>query len=336
MLGINFNSGLPMIAIAGVGAYIASKALADGVSGGDRTRPGLIAIGHWLPIGIISVAAAWADQPDIAMGLIFSTAVACLSLAIGAVVFLGPMQMSTAARRCWAMLVPASVMTFLIGIHGHISLLNAGLLAMLGICVLMLWNDPPPTAPTEPLPVAQVRQGWLLPVIQIPLALTLAGIAAWFDIRGIGLVSAHTDYATAALLSATLVGPLLVLPIIGTGTESAHLHQSASAISSQVGVALLNLCGLIPLVMMTACVHATIAGHTPFSAINFEFSYPFPLAIWRVDVILLIVLSLLLLPVAMGRWSLSRGHGLMLMLGYLCYLVLTLAWQRYAMQGAAP
>jgi cation:H+ antiporter len=331
MLGFDFTSGLPMIAIAGVSAYIASKALADALCGGDRDQPGLLAIGHWVPIAIIAAAGAWTDQTEIALGLVFSTAVACLSLAAGAVAFLAPVQLATTSRRSWAMLVPASVMTFLVGIHGQISPLNAALFALEGLVVLMLWTDRAPTAGAETLPVARPGRGWEFRSIQTLLAIALAGIAAWFDIRGTRLVASHSEYATPALLTATLIGPLLVLPIIGTGTELAHQNQSAVAIGSQVGVALLNLCGLIPLAMVISFIHQAKLHGT----IRFDFTFPFPLAIWRVDVILLIVLSLLLLPVALGRWSLSRGQGLLMMLGYLFYLVLTLAWQRYAMQGVA-
>jgi Ca2+/Na+ antiporter len=331
MPGFDFTSGLPMIAIAGVAAYIASKSLADALCGPDRSQPGLLALGHWLPIAIIAAAGAWADQTEIALGLVFSTAVACLSLAAGAVVFLGPVQLASTSRRCWGMLAPVSVMTFLVGIHGQISPFNAGLFAVQGLCVLMLWNDLPPVVGSEPMPVSPIGRGWVFRGIQIGLGIALAMIAAWFALRGIRRVSEHSEYATAALLTATLVGPLLVLPIIGTGTELAHEHQSATALGSHVGVALLNLCGLIPLSLLIRFAHQAIVQ----KSLHFDFIFPFPLAIWRVDVILLIVLSLLLLPVALGRWSLSRSHGLLMMLGYLVYLVLTLAWQRYAMQGAA-
>jgi Ca2+/Na+ antiporter len=49
----------------------------------------------------------------------------------------------------------------------------------------------------------------------------------------------------------------------------------------------------------------------------------YPMAVWRVDTVVLILLALLLLPVGMGRWTLGRREGAGLIIGYAAYLVLT-------------
>lgn len=335
----NSFPGVLPIAVAAVLAYIAAKAMADSLCGADRTQGGKLAIGHWIPIAMLAIAAGYLGQPEIAIGLIFSSSIACLSLALGSVAFLDPVQLANGSRRSWTMLVPTAMMTFLIGIHGSITLFNAGLLALQGVCVLMFWNDRSPTTPAAPIPVTRPERGVEIRAVQFVLALAMAGAGVWLARRGVIEVAASAEYASVGLLTATLLGPMLILPIIGTGTELAHQHQSSAAISAQVGVALLNLCALLPLTVLAGAFHVSFGStpiHWPSVSFDSTFAMHFPLAVWRVDVILLIVLGLVLMPVALGRWSVTRMQGVLMMLGYLFYLVMTLVWERYATQGVVP
>lgn len=331
------SSGLPLIVFAGLAMYIASKALADALTAGDTGQPGRLAIGHWIPIAVLAVAAVMVNHADISVGLIFASSVACLSLAAGAVVFLQALPVTTAARQSWAMLVPAGLLAFLVGLHGSISLFNAAIFAVQGLCVLILWNDGPPKAMRlEPLPVARPGRGMEFRVAQFALAAMLAAVGAWLALHGIGQVSAHSEFATAGLLTATLIAPLLVLPIIGTGTELSQTHQSAAAVSSQIGVALLNICALVPLIVLAAYFKQIITAHggsADLFGVLKGISVPFPLAVWRVDVLVLMILALFLLPVSLGRFSLARAQGLLMMLGYAVYLAMSLAWQEYCLRG---
>jgi Ca2+/Na+ antiporter len=52
-----------------------------------------------------------------------------------------------------------------------------------------------------------------------------------------------------------------------------------------------------------------------------------------VDVVMLIALGLLLMPVALGRWALSKQQGLAMMVGYAVYLFLAIEYQRYILYG---
>ena len=52
---------------------------------------------------------------------------------------------------------------------------------------------------------------------------------------------------------------------------------------------------------------------------------PFPLAVWRVDTVLLIVLGLMLVPVSLGRWTLRKVEGLVLTCLYAAYLIMSTA-----------
>jgi Ca2+/Na+ antiporter len=97
--------------------------------------------------------------------------------------------------------------------------------------------------------------------------------------------------------------------------------------SAQVGITLLNLCVLLPVLAIFPYLHAVVT--TVRSAhgkpIDWDSMGPnvtvFPLAAWRIDTVVLILLSTLLLPVAMGRWNLGRAEGFMLIAGYCVYLL---------------
>jgi hypothetical protein len=340
---IDYSAGLPLIFYAGLALYLSSKALGDALVGGKPNRPGWLAVGQWLPIAVLAVGAALSHRPAMAMGLIFSTSVACLSLGIGSVAFMGIGAIPAGARKCWALLLPASLLAFFAGFRSAVSPVNAGILALEGACLLLLWNDrPDPVA--ESRITTQAGRGFWIRALQTSLGLLLAGVGSWFAIHGIDRVGEGSEFASTGLLTATLISPLLVLPIIGTGTEMAQRNQSVSAVQSQVGVVLLNICGLVPMVVVAGAIcqlvsirYLPLGQHWTIPIPRFTPApvtpAPFPLGVWRVDVPACIALSLFLLPVALGKWTLTRLQGLALMGGYVLYLLLTVLWQQFVLYG---
>jgi Ca2+/Na+ antiporter len=354
-LALDYSSGLPLIAMAGLALYIASKASVDALTAGDTNSPGRLAVAQWIPIAVVAMAAAFSGRMAIAVGLIFSTTVACLSLVVGAVALLGLTPVSAPSRRAWGMILPVGMLAFLSGFRGYLSLLNAAVLAILGVCVLLLWNDrKDPAIVPEPAPVVPIGRAMWIRSTQFILAIALAGVGAWLAIYGVDRISARSEFTSAGLLTATLVSPLLVLPIIGTGTELSHHQKGPTAVGSAMGIALLNGCLLLPLVVLGAYGRQYVSQLTPVvtssttstnasvmvTSVSVTSSSPmvfapirFPYVVWRVDVVLWIALGLLLLPVALGRWSIGKSQGLLLMCGYAMYLAMSVLVQTYALYG---
>jgi Ca2+/Na+ antiporter len=237
------------------------------------------------------------------------------------------------------MLLPAGLLAFLAGFGGRISGLDAGVLLLQGLFVLWLWIEP--ARPQSPAPViametepAKPIRALLLRILQLLLAITLAAVGAWLAMAGIDRAIATSDLASAGLLTAMMLCPLLVLPIIGTGTELAQRNQSAAAVSAQVGVSLLNVFALLPLLVLIGHRHELFSAVLQQMIAVFHFtshvSQPvdpvviFPLAVWRVDVVMIIALGLYLMPIAIGKWKMTKLQGAALMLGYAVYLVLSL------------
>jgi Ca2+/Na+ antiporter len=327
--------GLVLVALAGFALYIASRAAVDALVDMRFPTPGKLAIGHWLPIAAVALGAMLLNRPEIAVGVIFATSVASLSLGVGAVTFLHPSTPPSAARRTWPLALPTAMMAFLAGFRGELTAIHAVVLAAQGIIVCVVWNDPTPISG----PVQVIRadpsprsRSVIFRFIQLILAVALAAVGAWAAVRGVDRASHTSEIASTGLLAATLLSPLLVLPMLGSGVDLAHREQSGVAISADVGVVLLNIGVLLPMIIGVSYLRHYLVqnGHDlPLvqSVFHVELSeppaaVPFALAAWRVDVVALIALSLFLVPVSIGKWALSKFDGLALIAGYAAYLLL--------------
>src|SRR5687767_3000105 len=100
-----------LLALGGVAMYVASRAAADALAGGDPERTGRRAIGHCIPIAITAllflhpifhrpgIDEPGVGRPQIAVALLLASGVACLTLVLGIVTYLSPMQTQPASRR---------------------------------------------------------------------------------------------------------------------------------------------------------------------------------------------------------------------------------------------
>ncbi len=362
VLAVSLNLGERSVALmvgAAVALYVAGRAAADATAGGRRPSGGRLAVGHWLPIATVATVAAAAGQFAVAVGIVFATAVGCLSLGLGtlAVVAPGPVAAPSAARRTWPLLVPAGVLALLAGFQRDLGWVGPAALAVQGLCVLLLWGEAAgPAAAGEPPPV--VVPGWMpwpLRPVELLLAIGLAGVGAYLALGGLTGAAAASEAATPGLLTATFLAPLVVLPILGTAAELSQRGPAAAgeAASGLVGVALLDACFGLPLVAAVAAGRARLvaaaaadpillarwpgwpawlgvtidpaaATTRPAAAAAVTAAVPFPLAVWRVDVVILIALAAAVAPIALGRWPLRRGQGAALIAAYVGYLYLAL------------
>jgi hypothetical protein len=140
-----------------------------------------------------------------------------------------------------------------------------------------------------------------------------------------------TSPYTPMILGATLLSLTLALPMISTGIPLVVAGRPGQAITSQIGVVLLNLCGLVPgIVALWSAVnrYKSLRQWLGISAPLTDL--PFPGALRRIDLAALVVLSIVLLGAATGMLKLSRRLGAALVLGYCAYLVAVLvpgAWR---------
>lgn len=195
-----------------------------------------------------------------------------------------------------------------------------------GAVIASLWfPDRPAAAPPQPKTRALAP---LLIVAWTLLVLAAAALATSLAVRGAERLTRLQPIYSAAALAASAFSIVLALPTISTGMPLAAERRAPLAITAHVIIVILNLCGLLPLLF--AMWHLGLAPslrplHQPFSPrrlFDVEPLFTFPVGIWRIDNILLILLGLMLVPVALGRLRLPRWAAALLIAGYCAYLLL--------------
>jgi len=114
-----------------------------------------------------------------------------------------------------------------------------------------------------------------------------------------------------------VLSPLLLLPILGTGTMLAQQDRTDRVVTSLCGIVLLNLCLLLPVVILFEF------------AVGMKHGNPqpmvFPLITWRLDTLLLLLFGFALVPLSLGRWIFGRAEASLLIAIYVSYILVEIA-----------
>ena len=353
--------GTAPVAIAGVALYVASRAAADALAGGDPRRPGLRAAGHCMPVAVVALLCLLptfgnppdpGGRPDIAVGMVFATCLATLTLVLGIVTVLAPLTELPSTRRAWPFVLPASLLALVAGFSGSLKPVHAAMFVILGGVVLNVWlgsrdqhQQPPPLPPNgnepDPAPTAARPRGsspaWAN-AVQFLLALALSVVAGWAMVRGVVTLEAHSRILPGVLLAGAVMAPLLTLPVLGSASRLAERGHGGSAVSTLVAIVYLNLCVVLPLVV---AAQFFVTGFTQPEAKSWwqmvlaapAHARPaaYPMVAWRVDTVVLIVIGFGIIPWAMARWAVSRIESGVLVFGYAVYLavitILSVKWR---------
>lgn len=360
---VTFPAAL-LLTLGALLTYIASRALAEPI--GTRLTPVRAALGHWLVIAVVAVGAMLAGRTDLALGVVFASTIATLSLALGLLLALSkrdgaasppsdqPVSVGMGAA-AWRLLVPAALVTFLGGFAGRLDWIHAGVLLLIGLMAASLWRGSArhDVSVDQTPPTAAPKIGAAL---QIVLAVPLALLGAVLVLRGVGTIGQIWGVPPTRIATA-LLGPILVMPLIASGTHPTGTSRG-DATARCAAVALLNLCLLLPLLIAVDAARGGVLMRTdvgaqwlqrgsdwinpppqltllatpgPTTAPTSEPATPpapppepgiaLPLVIWRVDNPCLLILALLLLPLSLGRWSLSLVESELLALFYFLYVL---------------
>ncbi|MGA3066751.1 MAG: hypothetical protein ABSF29_07890 [Tepidisphaeraceae bacterium] len=286
-----------------IGAILLGSAALSGTFGGRS--PGLRALACWIPIAAAAIAAALLQRADLAVSIIFCTSVAGLSLVQGCVLLIAPDDpTSTAFHRVWPFALPVALMTLLAGFATKLNWTHAAILLCEGGALLLAWMQVSAEAQSADHP-REDRSGALNSLLWSGLAI-LGSIAA---LAGTLQVSSPLPYSASSIVVLAILGPLLLLPLLFTASSLAYQHTPWEATTAAVGVVLLNLCLLLPAVILIGYCD----GSAPLT---------YPLITWRVDNVVLLLLSFILLPAALQRWRLGRAEGITLIGFYIVYLLM--------------
>jgi hypothetical protein len=130
---------------------------------------------------------------------------------------------------------------------------------------------------------------------------------------------------TGSLMSSAVISPLIMLPAVGSATMTAHRGQLAHVVTSVCGTVQLNLCALLPAVILFEALLAVLLPHLHAGAAiapmeSMLAATPFPVMTWRIDSVVLVLLAFALVPVAAGRWLPERFESILLVGVYFAYL----------------
>lgn len=327
--------------------YVASRAAVDALVTKNDPSPGWRAVGHHIPIAAVAVAGLCMREPMLSIGALFGASVASLSLGCGSVAVTAEHRIDALPgwRRTWPFVIVVAMLGMLAGLSGTLTLADAGIFLVEGVALWLLWGEQ--NNPKE-------GRRAIRPVL-LTLSIVLAGVGAWAASRGAVEMSRAAQSVTIGTVAATMLGPMLVLPMLGSGAAMTARGAGGAAVTSQVGVVLLSLCFWLPVVI--GVTYAQASAHKNLSSIQSatrpattpaiapatvpttepspdldsgsdilpQPTLVFPVVVWRVDTVVLLVLGLILLPAAIGRWPLERRDGLIMLLIYVAYLMVSAA-----------
>jgi Ca2+/Na+ antiporter len=287
-----------------------------------------------------------AGRPGVAVALIFGACVSCATLVLGVVTYIAPLASLPPSRKAWPFILPAALLALLAGFAGNLNWMHAGMFALLGVVVMNLWvGTHTEDAHWTDRDKTKTRPN-VFRVVQLVLAVALSGIGGWAASRGIARAEQSSRILTGVLLASAVVAPLLTLPILGATAAVAERGRPDSAVSTLVAIVMINLCGVLPVVIVShyavvalsagptvlaeqpttrpSTAPATLPTTLPTAATAERvWTVPYPLASWRVDTVILIVLGFAMIPWAIGRWVLTRAESLALIFAYAVYLGMT-------------
>jgi hypothetical protein len=286
-----------------------------------------MAMGQWMPIAWSALLSTAAGHAEIGVGLVFATSVAALALNLGVLTMLvQPMRALPPSARAWPFVLPAALLPLLAGFRASLNWLHAAMMLALGLAIWVVWRAPP----SDETPFAIETEPRRVRIIQLIIALLLGAAGAWLGYQAVMAADLRTRVATSGLIAAAVLAPLLALPMLGTGAIAGNNGRMGSVIANLVAVVLLNLCVLLPLVIFCdygrQIVLAWRGGTHEVEALLEQLQpVAYPLGVWRIDNVLLVVLGMMMMPISLGRWRLQRGEGVALAFGYVAYIIASAA-----------
>jgi cation:H+ antiporter len=317
--------------------YAASQAGVAALAG-HSNAPGRRALGHWMPIAAAAIFATFFHRADLALAIVFSTSVASLSLVLGSIAVSEPdSEVPPSARRNWPFLLPASILPLLAGFSGHLTWVHAVMLILEGIVLLALWLEPARQKHrsessglmlSEDHDLHRDTEPAVVNHLNLALAIMVALVGGAAAASGATKIAGTYSASEAVLVIVVALGPMLVVPMLVTGTGLARHRRAWVPIGTSVGVVLLNLCALLPAVILlnypAQGIHI-IPGNWRASS----FAWPgqivpmaYSIITWRVDNVVLMVLAFILLPISLSRWRLGKAEGTVLVGLYAVYVLM--------------
>jgi len=313
-----------LLFLGGIGLLAAVMFAARAIQFEQDATPTRRIFAHWLPIVAAVLFATILGYGEMAVAMIFGTSVALLSVVSGFVVMAGPLvEIPSQPRRLWPFLPVLTTLVFVLGLRGMLGVFELTALIIQGLLLLLLWGGSKQNLPTPTPSVCNPTSP--LAILGLLVAMALAAVAVWAATRGAASLAQVDVRYPGPVIAATLLSIALALPMVSSGVVTASEGRTAIAIGAQVGIVMLNFTVLLPATILLRMLITSIArpSTSPASGPGIE-TFLYPRLSWRIDAIALLILSLLMVPIAEGKFRLDRRLGGWLIFAYCVYLMTTL------------
>lgn len=276
----------------------------------------VVAMGTSLPELVVSVLAALAGQPDIALGNVVGSNIFNVVgvLGITAVILAVPVA-GSAVKLEWPVMLFVSGLLFVVARDGLVDRLEGGLFVagLVTFTVYMVWLGRRDLAGQESAAFsAEAEQRTLRgPVARLSLAIGAVGTGlVLLVLGGRLLVLGAVELARLAGLSERVIGLTVVaigtsMPEVAASVVAAYRGRSDVAIANLLGSNIFNILGILGI---TALIQPV-----PVSAVML-----------RTDMVWMLAAAVLLFPLLRSGMRVTRAEGVTLLLFYVAYLVLLL------------
>lgn len=315
------NACFTYLVIGALVAYAGMRVLWHGLGTGGVMRGAGLA----LPIVAVAIAFTVMGFGGLSIAILCTASVMMLTLGLG-VTAAGASSAEGVASPSLRLVAPLAACTFIVGFSGELSIIHA--IAIGVVALLALWSAPRPV----------VSAGTGSQLRSIPLAL---GIIIALGGAGIIVMAAYVFITRVSNITGTpitvIMAPALLLSVLGLFAHEARRGAGDSAIDATSSFVVTCLGGqaltiLLAHLLRTSSMadliersteHVTVPSTTQAQrAVDAVSSVPaivMPMATWRVDSVLLVVVSTLLIPVGTGHLRLGRIEGFGLIFLYLFY-----------------
>ncbi|MBC7784430.1 MAG: hypothetical protein H7144_11380 [Burkholderiales bacterium] len=284
-----------------------------------------------LPIVLIALWLTLQSHAGLGVSVLMTASVVMVTLVLGVSAMSAPDDDGLASPSL-RLLVPIAAAVFIAGMSGELRLSHALLIGVVTSAMLL-------SRPRDEVVTGTRRVGsghiWLGVICLIAGAIILSQA-----------VDALVKLPIVPLVAPVIV-PLTILAAVGLLVGDVHARSNAAVIDTVVGC-VIGLLGVgLPLVILTGTLAAPLYADLDRSYAVLELApglattaptapptsapagvpeaplITMPLATWRIDAVLLVVLAGLLFPAGMGKASLGRVEGMFLVLVCVFFMIVT-------------
>jgi cation:H+ antiporter len=303
---IAFTAGLALL-VVGADTMVRGSAAVAARLGTPPLVIGLtvVAFGTSSPEVVVSLHAAYAGDPQIALGNVIGSNIFNVLFILGASAVVAPLVVSEGiVRRDVPVMIAVTAIVVLFALNGRFSrfegvLLLAGITVYAGALVTRARRLETPDSPLAVRP--RLDRHWTIDVVLIVVGLGVQVLGARL------LVNAAVTVATQLGVSSLIVGLTIVavgtsLPEVATSIAASLRGQRDIAVGNVIGSNIFNLL----LVLGSAAVVSPVPFLVPPGALTF-------------DLPIMLAVSVACLPIFVSGYTLARWEGAIFVAYYLAY-----------------